>query len=186
MDLSIIIAALIGGVFQLIGAIIAIRNGSKKKKTAAVALLAVSLAVMLFALFVLTPAAITLKVTYPLLGSFASTTVQVQGYSQNIPAGEKIWVVVYDTANNNNKFYPNKNPSTVYANGDWQDSANLGGANDVNYTFLICAALVNKEGQDKINNYWQSNANQPNTNPGWTSLPDEIKIYALTAVIRSP
>lgn len=184
MDASVLatlLAAFVAGIFSLITTILALKEVKlTRRKTIAVFSLVLVL-ILIFALFFIIPETPSLKITYPLPATFASTSVQVRGVSEKIPSGEQIWVVVYDGAQYDNRYYPNKAPATVQANGDWFDSVNLGGANDVNWTFLIFAALVNRAGHDAINNYWQNNSN-----PGWASLPDGIKTYDLTAVIRGP
>ena len=183
--LAAILGALISGSIGLIGAILTLKEFKlTKRKTFAIMIPLVFVIILLGAVFLI-PEAPYLNISTPLPASTVGSSVQVKGESHNIPAGNKIYVIVYVTAHNVNRYYPNLSPVSVQANGDWYDSAVIGALNDVNATFFIFATLVNPQGQQALESYIQNSERNNNIYSGMLSLPEGITIYSMTGVIRS-
>jgi hypothetical protein len=184
VDSTTIIAAIIGGIFGLIGTVLTLTKSKRRAKVLAGIFVVASIVLLLVLIFTEPFDTPSLKITSPLPASWVGSSVQVQGESHNIPAGNKIYIIVYVTAHNVNRYYPNLSPASVQANGDWHDSAVIGASNDVNATFFIFATLVNHQGQDAIEKYIKNSENNNNIFSGMLSLPEGITIYSMTGVIR--
>jgi hypothetical protein len=116
-------------------------------------------------------------------GSTASSSILVQGFATNIPSDNKVWIIVYDTAQNVNHYYPNFTPVSIESDGHWTTSTIIGTDNDTGAVFYIYAVILNHEGQEDLNAYFQKLANN-STTAVMLSLPSGIVKSEMTAVVR--
>lgn len=129
-----------------------------------------------------TPTPVTaVKITQPVEGGKVELKEVARGTSQNIPAGQVIWMVIFDQ--DMNRFFPQNNPADIQANDGWSSAVAIGNPKDGGKKFDLKAVLADKEGQKAFKEYlvnWKGKANAP----GLELIPDGAKIYDSVSVIR--
>lgn len=121
------------------------------------------------------------EITYPYDGANVEIGELVRGTSEKIPKGQAIWIIVYPYLFD--RYYPQKNPTAVQANGDWISLTFIGIEEDVNKKFDIIAVLADKRAQDAFNAYLIQ-AKDTNTWPGLGRLLEGVTIYDRITVTR--
>jgi hypothetical protein len=117
-----------------------------------------------------TPTPMTeIKITYPATGGVVNQTGEVvRGMSKNVPAGQKIWVVVF--VHEVTRYYPQNNPAKLNADGTWDSPTSFGVAKDTGDKFDALAVTVDAKAEADIRGYLQT-ARDRNDYPGFEELP---------------
>ena len=107
----------------------------------------------------------------------------ITGTSQNIPADQKIWIVIFNHAST--RFYPQDRAADAQANGDWASATAFGVPADKgkNIQFDIVAVTVDKNGEAEFEKYLNT-ARASNSFPGLKDLPKGASIRARLTVTR--
>ena len=121
------------------------------------------------------------NIKVPSEGSKVKQTEMVRGTSQNIPAGNVIWMVVF--VHDVGRYFPQNQPADVRANGDWDSVTYFGIPSDKSLKFDAIAVLADGGGQLAFNNYL-AEARDKNAWPGLERLPEGAKIYGRVSVTR--
>lgn len=104
-----------------------------------------------FTVAVLLPGQPAITIASPTSGATVNQTQIVYGSAQHIPAGETLWLVLYDPVNR--LYYPQDPSVTVQPNNEWSKTIYMGGANDTGRQFVIQAVLVNSGANASFSNY---------------------------------
>jgi hypothetical protein len=115
-----------------------------------------------------TPAAAEVKVTSPAKDSTVSMSEMVSGTSRNVPAGEKIWVVVY--VHDVRRYYPQNDAAVVQPDGAWNSPASFGVPRDRGLKFDALAVTVDAAAEGAFRSYLKG-ATDRNDFPGLPQLP---------------
>ncbi len=121
------------------------------------------------------------EITYPYEGATVEIREMVRGYSQKIPEGHAIWIVVYPHLVD--LYYPQNNSADVQIYGDWTSNTSIGFEEDANSKFDIIAVLADKRAQDAFEAYIKQ-AKDTKTWPGLGKLIEGTTIYDRITVIR--
>jgi hypothetical protein len=97
----------------------------------------------------------------------------VSGTSQNIPAGQQLWVIVHE----GNLYFPMVNRVQINTDGTWRYSATIGKEDDQGKSFEIMAVLANSSAQTKIQEWYKNPYDLQN-------LPSGITLYSTITVTR--
>ena len=124
-----------------------------------------------------------LKISYPAADSKVEMKEVVRGTSQNIPAGQKIWVAIYNQAVS--RYYPQDNQADVQAYGNWAGATAFGIPQDKgkDLKFDVLAVTVDKNAEAEFEKYL-SQARGTNDYPGLQQLPPGTTIYDRLTVTR--
>jgi hypothetical protein len=115
-----------------------------------------------------TPAATTVKITYPDDKGMVEQGETVRGTSQNIPAGQKIWVVIFIPKVG--RYYPQNNPATVQPDGNWNSLTSFGVPKDKGLKFDVLAVTTDGNAQNAFRDYLKD-ARDKSDFPGLEQLP---------------
>ena len=119
------------------------------------------------------------KITFPSDSSLVNIKETVTGTAQNIPEGQKLWILVYSVTAN--KFYPQSGNVNII-NGEWLLTVGLGTKENIGETFKIIAVLADQESNEELMNYIYTG---PSTGwPGMSSIPVGAKIVDEVTVTR--
>ena len=99
-----------------------------------------------------TPNATSVKINSPSDGATVSLNEAIKGTSNNIPAGNVIWILIQPEPEKSNICYPQPTQAIIsQADGSWSSGAQVGGGGDKGIKFTIYAFVADKELQNKIN-----------------------------------
>jgi PKD repeat protein len=121
-----------------------------------------------------------IKITYPWNGAKVNILETVTGTATNIPAGYKIWILVYPYPAH--RYYSQSGKMTIQ-NGKWSIPVYIGVKENVGVKFDILAVLANKQASDKFTAYIK-NGEKTNNWPGMVGIPSGAKVYSKITVIR--
>jgi hypothetical protein len=118
-----------------------------------------------------TPTPVTeIKITYPVTGGVVNQAGEVvRGTSKDVPAGQKLWVVVF--VHEVSRYYPQNNPAKLNADGTWDSPTAFGVAKDSGDKFDALAVTVDARAEAEFRSYLQT-ARDKNDYPGFELLPD--------------
>jgi hypothetical protein len=122
----------------------------------------------------------TIKMTYPSNASLVNIQETVKGTAENIPEGQKLWILVYPLTAN--KFYPQSGNVNVI-NGGWSLTIGLGTKENIGEIFKIITVLADKKAQDEFNAYLNT-CKAVNEWPGMDAIPNSAKVYDEVTVTR--
>jgi PGF-pre-PGF domain-containing protein len=121
----------------------------------------------------------TLKITYPSNASLVNIQETVTGTAENIPEGQKLWILVYPQSAN--KFYPQSGNVNII-DGKWSLTIGLGTKDNIGETFKIIAVLADQESSEEFTNYMSTG---PSTGwPGIGNIPEGAKVVDEVTVTR--
>jgi len=113
------------------------------------------------------------KVTLPANNAAVDMIEWVSGTSQNIPAGQQLWIVVRE----GNLYFPMVDRVQRNTDGTWRYSTTIGKENDRGKSFEIIAVLANSSAQATVQAWYQ--------NPyDMQSLPSGMIQYSTVTVQR--
>lgn len=123
------------------------------------------------------------KITSPPDGGAVAQADIVRGTSRNVPAGEKIWVVLFIPRVA--RYYPQDNPAVVQPDGNWNSPAYFGlrTTDDSGVRFEVYAVTVNGAGQTAFQNYLKD-ASDKNDFAGLKQLPEGVTQQHSVTVTR--
>lgn len=117
-----------------------------------------------------------IKIAYPLNGAAVDQNEVVQGISQNIPSGTKLWVVVHIP--NLGLYYPMAQPASMLSNGNWTSSATLGRSQDYGQ-FNVEVVTVDQAAESAFLRYIADG-----TQSGMSQLPEGTTTYDIVVTNR--
>jgi len=121
------------------------------------------------------------SITYPINQARVDHTETVRGTSQELPAGQVIWVVVF--AQKVGRYYPQNRPADIEAGDNWSSIVYIGIPDDTGNRFDIIAVVASTEAQDAFNAYLADAGDQSDW-PGLEALPEGAVIYDRITVTR--
>jgi PGF-pre-PGF domain-containing protein len=124
----------------------------------------------------------SINITHPFDNSIVLMKEKVTGTSQNIPNGQKLWILVYP--HNAYKYYPQHGSVAIENNGDWSIDIEIGTQVNVGEKFDIIAVLANQSAQNEFINYINTGINTKQW-PGMPSIPNGAVEYAKVTVTRT-
>ncbi len=110
-----------------------------------------------------------------------SIKTTTQGTAVNIPNDKELWVLIL--VNGVQGYYPQPGPVKVGNDGTWSVGVTVGTNRDPGRTFVLYAALVDKNSRAAIDKYFTQTPN-----PGYVGiypLPQGIKLISAVNVIRA-
>lgn len=128
-----------------------------------------------------TPVVTAVKITYPNDGGVVEQTEVVRGSSQNVPNGQKIWVVIF--VHKVGRYYPQNMPADVQASGNWDSVTYFGIPSDKGQKFDLLALTAEGGAQQAFDSYL-STARGSNKYPGLVQLPQGVTIHHRITVTR--
>ncbi|MDQ3803192.1 MAG: hypothetical protein M3416_04990 [Acidobacteriota bacterium] len=107
------------------------------------------------------------KIIVPADNAAVPQSVKVIGKYQNLPEGQRIWVMVYPTDTGN--YYP-QDPVKEQPDNTWTCDAFVGHGGDVGRIFFIQVVLADRDAQGEFNTY-VNRVKETNDSPGMKVLP---------------
>jgi len=114
-----------------------------------------------------------IAITSPVNNANVGMIEWVSGTSQNIPAGQQLWIVVHE----GNLYFPMMNITQRNADGTWQYNTTIGKEDDAGKSFEIMAVLANNSAQETVQAWYQKPYDLP-------SLPVGMTPYSTVTVTR--
>lgn len=129
--------------------------------------------------------AVEVKITNPQNGAtIPQASIDVEGTSKEIPAGQTLWIMVYP--HGVNRYYPQDQrdlPIVMMANGGWSGQAIVGSDSDSGLEFKLFAVLADENANTAIIDYLdECKAN--GSWPGMETLPEGAMPYDKVSVTR--
>ena len=128
-----------------------------------------------------TPVVSEVKITRPADGDTVALTEVVRGTSQNVPTGQKVWVVIF--VYKVSRYYPQNAPADMQANGNWDSVTYFGIPTDSGLRFDVLALTADAAAQQAFNNYLTT-AKGSNNYGGLAQLPPSATIQHRITVTR--
>lgn len=130
-----------------------------------------------------TPAGASVRVTYPDDGGAVEQGEVVRGTSRNVPAGQKIWVVIYIPRVG--RYYPQNNPAAVQPDGSWSSPTTFGGpgSKDKGLKFEVQALTADGAAQAAFQSYLRG-ARDKSDYPGMEQPPEGATLQHSVTVTR--
>jgi hypothetical protein len=145
-------------------------------------IIVMTLMVSLFVFYPHTVQTATVRITYPHPLAQVNSTEIVEGFSQNVPEGQVIWVFVH--AKGANLYYPNDNWVTVQSDGFWHSLSYFGTSADAGSGYGILVVTANHEAQDSIADYFRDY--RAGISSGMLQLPEGVMVQDRIEVVRNP
>jgi hypothetical protein len=92
-----------------------------------------------------------IAITSPVNNANVGMIEWVSGTSQNIPAGQQLWIVVHE----GNLYFPMMNITQRNTDGTWQYNTTIGKEDDAGKSFEIMAVLANNSAQETVQAWYQ-------------------------------
>jgi hypothetical protein len=123
----------------------------------------------------------TAKITYPEENAKVAINEIVEGNSNNIAEGYKLWIIVYPRSVN--RYYFQDFKPNFMANGEWSASAVIGNELSAGQKFDVYAALANNKADEFIVNDLKD-CSEKQSWPGLKELPEGTTLMDKVTVIR--
>lgn len=106
----------------------------------------------------------------------------VRGTSQGLPAGESIWILVFDNARK--RYYPFVKPADTQVGGDWTQLIEVGGYVDSGAQFQLIAVVPDSTATRRFRELTQPPRGDYPWSDGLTEIPSGVLEYDRVSVWR--